>query len=55
MPNRYETTSLSDDFMGHKCLVGLAFIQQHRTRGSVQEDGARGQNLVHIQKIGFLC
>ena len=34
-------------------LVGLAFIPSHRTLWSMDGGGARGQNIVHIQKIGI--
>ena len=36
-------------FLHHRYLEGLAFIPQHRTPGYAR-GGARGQNLVHIQK-----
>ena len=41
--------------MDHRYPVGLAFILYHRTLGSILGDGVRGQNLVHLQKVVFLC
>ena len=38
----------------HRYLVRSAYIPQDWTPGSVRGGGARGQNLVHIQKIGVL-
>ena len=38
----------------HRYLVGLAFIPHHRDPMVHAGGGARGQNLVHIQKVGFL-
>ena len=42
-------------YLDHRYPVGLAFIPRHRTPGSMPGGGARGQNLVHLQKVGFLC
>ena len=41
-------------FLHHRYLVGLALTPQHQNPGSMPGEGARGQNLVHIQKIGLL-
>ena len=42
-------------YLDHWNPVGLAFIPRHQTQGSALGGGARGQNLVHLQKVGFLC
>ena len=42
-------------YLDHRYPVGLAFIPWHRIPGSMPGGGARGQNLVHLKQIGFLC
>ena len=37
-------------YLDHRYPVGLAFISGSRPGG-----GARGQNLVRFQKVGFVC
>ena len=41
--------------MHRRYLVGLACITKHQTLRSMPMVWARGQNLVHIQKLGYLC
>ena len=47
-----KTTTYS--YLDHRYRVGLASNLLHWTPGSMPRDGARGQNLVTIQKIGCL-
>ena len=41
-------------YLDHRNPVELAFISRHWTPGSILGGGARGQNLVNLQKIVFL-
>ena len=41
--------------LDHRCPVGLAYIPLHRTQGSIPGVAARGQNLVCLENVVFLC
>ena len=49
-----QTLVRKHSYLHHRYLVGLAFIPRHWGPRSMLGGGARGQNLVHIQKIVFL-